>query len=71
MDKPTYIHTAVNPNIQYVCPHCYSNKIHSMYGIINVDGSNLRTHYICEDCHKEFDINEGTREIFINGQRLV
>lgn len=70
MDGPSRLHTTGSP--QYVCPHCYSTNIRSMYGIINLDGSNDRTHYICNECHKEFDVDKGnTNEMFINGQRLV
>ena len=58
MDEPTHIPTAEYPNIHYVCPHCYSKNIQSMYGTINLDGSGDSTHYICEDCHKEFEIKK-------------
>ena len=58
MDELPHIDTAEYPNIQYVCPHCYSKNIHCMYGTINLDGSNHRTHYICEDCHTEFDVSK-------------
>ena len=56
IDEPTHIPTAECPNIHYVCPYCYSKNIQSMYGTIKLDGSGDSTHYICEDCHKEFDI---------------
>ena len=39
-----------------LCPHCYSSNIQSMYKTINLDGSNNRAHYICKDCHKEFEV---------------
>lgn len=38
------------------CPYCSSTRVKSLYGTINCDGSNNRIHYICEDCHKEFDV---------------
>lgn len=56
MDELPHIDTAECPNMHYVCPHCYSKNIQAMYGTIKLDGSNQSTHYICEDCHKEFDI---------------
>lgn len=65
VDEPIHTLTIENPNIQYVCPYCHSKNIKSIYGTINVDGSNHRTHYICGDCHKEFDVDKNTNEIFI------
>lgn len=38
------------------CPYCGSNNVQSMYGTTYLDGINQRIHYICEDCHKEFDV---------------
>ena len=63
------ISTADSSNIQHVCPFCYSDRIHAMYGTINLDGSNDKTHYICEDCHKEFDINKMTQGILLTSGR--
>lgn len=42
--------------INSTCPYCGSMRVKSLYGTINCDGSNKRLHYICEDCHKEFDL---------------
>ena len=39
-----------------ICPHCLSTNVQSLYGTINLDGSNNKIHYICENCQKEFDV---------------
>lgn len=45
-----------NFKIKATCPSCCSQNVKEMYGTINLDGSNNRTHYMCLDCHKEFDV---------------
>lgn len=53
----TYLSDVVIENSQPImCPNCYSMRVKSLYETINCDGSNKRLHYICEDCHKEFDL---------------
>lgn len=39
-----------------ICPRCYSTNVKTLYVISKSDGSNTFNHYICEDCHKEFDV---------------
>ena len=39
-----------------ICPKCYSANVKALYGTINLDGSGNLHHYICEDCHKEFEV---------------
>lgn len=42
---------------QQKCPYCGSYNIQSMYGTIILDGKTTKTtHYMCKDCHKEFDV---------------
>lgn len=65
MNEPIHTLTIENPNIQYICPVCCSKNVHSMYGKINLDGSNNRIHYICENCHTKFDVSKDKNEIFI------
>lgn len=36
------------------CPNCYSHNVEMMFGTTTFDGHTM--HYICEDCHKEFDV---------------
>ena len=38
------------------CPHCASTNVKVLYGTINTDNSHYTKHYICEDCHKEFNV---------------
>lgn len=38
------------------CPNCGSSNVTRMYGVTEITGVHLRTHYICEDCQKEFDV---------------
>ena len=42
-----------------ICPHCGSNNIQYMYGTALVYTGNknqFTCHYLCKDCHKEFDV---------------
>ena len=46
-----------NP-ILSTCPYCGSNNIQYMYGTAAMltNKNQLSCHYICKDCHKEFDV---------------
>lgn len=68
-EEPSCVSTV---KLHYVCPYCNSRNIQSMYEINNVAANNRKAHYICRDCHKEFDIDEkSTNEMFINGERII
>lgn len=54
-DLSGYLYEPRNPK-QVICPHCYSNRVTSLYERMNLDGSNVRKHYICENCHNEFEV---------------
>lgn len=41
--------------IRICCPKCYSTKVKALYGTSRDGGENY-THYICNDCHEEFDV---------------
>lgn len=42
------------------CPYCGSNNVQCMYGItaLSTNGNinKITRHYLCNDCHKEFDV---------------
>lgn len=39
-----------------VCPNCYSTNIKALSATYNPYDSMCLTHYICQDCHKEFEV---------------
>lgn len=40
------------------CPYCGSKNVQYMYGTatLTTNKNQMSCHYICEDCHKEFDV---------------
>lgn len=39
------------------CPYCGSNNVQRMYEtVLLTDRKQYSSHYICKDCHKEFDV---------------
>ena len=44
--------------ISITCPYCGSIDVQYMYGTasLNTKGNQVSRHYICKDCHKEFDV---------------
>lgn len=45
-------------SIPIKCPYCGSTNVQYMYGTasLSTEGNQISRHYICKDCHKEFDI---------------
>lgn len=45
-------------NNDIFCPNCGGSDVVVMYGKATLDGKPTATHYICNKCHKEFDVKE-------------
>ena len=65
-DKTNATATAVKKQstaeLKTMCPHCGSLNTQYMYGTATVydytkGGQSLTSHFLCKDCHKEFDVS--------------
>lgn len=56
--EPQDVSSHINLNLKPVitCPHCVSTNVKALYGMSTIDGKTISTHYICKDCHKEFNV---------------
>lgn len=60
VESPSY-ETSINIahiNNDIFCPNCGGSDVVVMYGKVTLDGKPTSTHYVCNKCHKEFDVKE-------------
>lgn len=52
-----YVRTS-GESIPITCPYCCSIDVQYMYGtaLLSTERNEVSRHYICKNCHKEFDV---------------